>query len=383
MTEQLNRRRAGLPLAIIAAGALALVLPTGEVGLAAPPCDLPVTIDIANSGFEDPTRAPNTGTLVMSLPGWTVSGEVRQWGPGSTFPSGSQYVGLGGPASSGSLSQQLDGTVLAGTTVTLQITARGGPGSVTLGNETRSIGSAPVVFTVPDGAPATLPLTLSGSVHFIDQVTGTYVTQCPPTTTTSTTTTTTTSTPTTTTSTTTTSEAPTTTSTTTSSTTTTTSTGPATSAPTTAPPTTPTTTTVAPTPAPTTTAPAGPSAAVARSTIAPAQVQTGTGSGFQPGEAVTGMQRSVDLDLGTQIADADGEVTFSWTIRPDETIGEHSFIVTGANSGTASTTFSVVAGTPALPRTGSDPAAMTIVAVALTLAGAAALTLVSVRRSQR
>ena len=94
------------------------------------------------------------------------------------------------------------------------------------------------------------------------------------------------------------------------------------------------------------------------------------GTGFQPGETVTGEQRSIPLDLGTQVADANGQVTFTWTIRPDETVGAHRFIVTGTESGSASVTFNIVAA--ALPATGSEtPMATTLIALAVTLAGTA------------
>jgi hypothetical protein len=90
--------------------------------------------------------------------------------------------------------------------------------------------------------------------------------------------------------------------------------------------------------------------------ISRGQTETGHGSGFQPGETVTGTQQSTPLDLGTQVADADGNVTFSWTIRADETFGTHTFTITGAESGTASATFRVVDGS--LPPTGNEISSM-------------------------
>ena len=119
----------------------------------------------------------------------------------------------------------------------------------------------------------------------------------------------------------------------------------------------------------TTTAPAGPSADVALDVIARGQIQTGHGTGFQPGEIVTGVQRSVELDLGTQTADANGEVTFTWTIRTTETLGDHTFVVTGTDSGTASATFRVTAG-GTLPATGIDSGIIVWALAALTLGGA-------------
>ena len=99
------------------------------------------------------------------------------------------------------------------------------------------------------------------------------------------------------------------------------------------------------------------SADVTLAVITRGQTQTGHGSGFVPGEVVSGTQQSAPLTLGTQVADANGDVTFTWTIRPDETLGTHSFIVAGAESGTASATFRVVAdGT--LPATGNQTSSM-------------------------
>ena len=90
--------------------------------------------------------------------------------------------------------------------------------------------------------------------------------------------------------------------------------------------------------------------------ISRGQTQTGHGSGFQPGETVTGTQQSTPFALGTQVADGDGNVTFAWTIRADETFGTHTFTVSGEESGTASATFRVVDG--ALPPTGSGVSSM-------------------------
>jgi LPXTG-motif cell wall-anchored protein len=111
--------------------------------------------------------------------------------------------------------------------------------------------------------------------------------------------------------------------------------------------------------------------------IARGQVQTGHGTGFQPGEIVTGVQRSVELDLGTQTADATGEVTFTWTIRTAETLGDHTFIITGTDSGTASATFRVTAG-GTLPATGADNGIVVWALAAVTLGGA--LVTLTVRR---
>jgi hypothetical protein len=106
-------------------------------------------------------------------------------------------------------------------------------------------------------------------------------------------------------------------------------------------------------PASTTTVPGAVVADVVVPVIARGGQQTGHGTGFQPGEVVTGTQESTPLSLGTQVADADGDVTFTWTIRADETLGSHSFIVTGEQSGSASASFRVDA-EGSLPATGND-----------------------------
>ena len=41
--------------------------------------------------------------------------------------------------------------------------------------------------------------------------------------------------------------------------------------------------------------------------------QTAVGTGFKPGESVTGVMTSEPIALGTKVADAQGTVTFTWT----------------------------------------------------------------------
>lgn len=72
-------------------------------------------------------------------------------------------------------------------------------------------------------------------------------------------------------------------------------------------------------------------------------MQTGIGTGFQPGEVVTGQQNSTPLALGTQVADANGTVVFTWQIPADNDLGTHRLILTGAESGTVDATFTVIA----------------------------------------
>ena len=87
---------------------------------------------------------------------------------------------------------------------------------------------------------------------------------------------------------------------------------------------------------------------------------------------MSGEQLSTTLSLGTQVANDQGVVRFTWRIRADETLGEHTFTVVGEVSGRASTTFRVVArgSLPAtLPATGADPAALAIVSLVVLAAG--------------
>lgn len=71
--------------------------------------------------------------------------------------------------------------------------------------------------------------------------------------------------------------------------------------------------------------------------------QTAIGTGFKAGEVVTGVMNSDPLALGTQVADAEGTVTFTWTIPAGTDLGVHSVTLTGADSGSVSGTFRVVA----------------------------------------
>ena len=128
---------------------------------------------------------------------------------------------------------------------------------------------------------------------------------------------------------------------------------------------------------------ASPTATVERTEVVRGDRHVGIGSGFQPGESVSGEQLSTPLSLGTQVANDQGVVRFTWTIRADETLGEHTFSVVGEVSGRATATFRVVArGSPpaTLPATGADPSAMAIVSL-LVLAAGAGLCLAARRRT--
>ncbi|MFT4258549.1 choice-of-anchor G family protein [Microbacterium sp.] len=78
-------------------------------------------------------------------------------------------------------------------------------------------------------------------------------------------------------------------------------------------------------------------------TLYAGQVQTAIGTGFKPGETVKGTMFSSPLALGSQVADSKGEVTFVWTIPQGTDLGAHTVTLTGAESGSVSGTFQVVA----------------------------------------
>nr|WP_201468687.1 choice-of-anchor G family protein [Microbacterium hydrocarbonoxydans] len=82
------------------------------------------------------------------------------------------------------------------------------------------------------------------------------------------------------------------------------------------------------------------------------QEQTAIGTGFRPGEVVTGVMTSDPIALGTQVANAQGTVTFTWTIPADYDLGTHTVTLTGPTSGSIATTFQVVA--KGLATTGGD-----------------------------
>jgi adhesin/invasin len=53
---------------------------------------------------------------------------------------------------------------------------------------------------------------------------------------------------------------------------------------------------------------------------------------------------STPLDIGTQIADPNGVVVFSWFIAATVDLGTHTLTVTGTQSGSVSRDFAVIAG---------------------------------------
>ncbi|HEU5475634.1 MAG TPA: invasin domain 3-containing protein, partial [Actinophytocola sp.] len=75
---------------------------------------------------------------------------------------------------------------------------------------------------------------------------------------------------------------------------------------------------------------------------APGDTQTALGTGFLPGETISGLLESTPVALGTQSAGGDGRVTFSITIPTDITVGTHRVTLTGQASGAVWATFDVV-----------------------------------------
>ncbi|MGO1628831.1 DUF1349 domain-containing protein [Microbacterium sp.] len=135
-----------------------------------------------------------------------------------------------------------------------------------------------------------------------------------------------------------------------------------------------------------------PTAALAHAQRMPGQQQSVTGSGFAPGEIVAGVMHSDLLDLGEETANADGTVSFTWTIPDDTGAGRHEVTLTGADSGAVSADFRVVASAGVddgrsepsesgdLAATGADPTPAAITALVLLALGAAALGAGLVRR---
>lgn len=74
--------------------------------------------------------------------------------------------------------------------------------------------------------------------------------------------------------------------------------------------------------------------------------QSGAGSGLEPGTVVQGsMNSSPQIDLGTEVADADGNVAFTWQIPADAELGSHAFTLSAEGYVDQSVTFEVIAQT--------------------------------------
>ncbi|WP_217178590.1 choice-of-anchor G family protein [Streptomyces sp. AC495_CC817] len=86
----------------------------------------------------------------------------------------------------------------------------------------------------------------------------------------------------------------------------------------------------------------GLSLTLAHPTLRVGQQQTAVGRGFEPGEVVSGVMSSPALALGTQVANQQGTVTFTWAIPAGTDLGAHTVTLSG-DSGTVAGTFQVVA----------------------------------------
>ncbi|MGC5169034.1 invasin domain 3-containing protein [Microbacterium sp. DT81.1] len=115
------------------------------------------------------------------------------------------------------------------------------------------------------------------------------------------------------------------------------------------------------------------------------------GTGFLPGEQVSGVLQSDPVDVGTKTADDDGDVSYAIVLPADLTPGTHTVTLTGAQSGPAVGTFQVVGAPPApaggtgsgsgaLPATGAEPAVPASIALLLLLAGVVLVTAARLRR---
>ena len=121
--------------------------------------------------------------------------------------------------------------------------------------------------------------------------------------------------------------------------------------------------------------------------------QIAYGTGFTPGETVTGTQLSAPFALGTQVANAQGEVSFTWRIPASTVLGVHRVELSGPESGSAFADFRVVAADAGIkgPRsttpggglavTGFEPGG--VVPIALVVLAAGTVLLIASRRGWR
>jgi hypothetical protein len=86
---------------------------------------------------------------------------------------------------------------------------------------------------------------------------------------------------------------------------------------------------------------------------------TFTGTGFRAGETVRGMVHSDPVDLGELVADGAGTVEFTWTPAADFEPGDHTVVLTGADSGDAAQPFTI----PAAQTASATPSATTSVTI--------------------
>ncbi|WP_053385691.1 hypothetical protein [Leucobacter japonicus] len=79
------------------------------------------------------------------------------------------------------------------------------------------------------------------------------------------------------------------------------------------------------------------------STVAQGGTLTFSATGFAPGDAVTAVAHSEPVTIGTEIADADGAVSFAWTVPTGFATGEHTVEFSVNGEVVASAPFTVTA----------------------------------------
>ncbi|WP_157524926.1 LPXTG cell wall anchor domain-containing protein [Microbacterium yannicii] len=114
-------------------------------------------------------------------------------------------------------------------------------------------------------------------------------------------------------------------------------------------------------------------------------VQVVNGSNFEPGETVSATVNSTPFDLAPVVADASGNVRFTFPVGADFELGAHRVEVTGSVSGALPvdrerTAFTVV--TKSLPATGMDPGGLVLGGVGAAALLAAGAGLLFLRRKQ-
>jgi hypothetical protein len=107
--------------------------------------------------------------------------------------------------------------------------------------------------------------------------------------------------------------------------------------------------------------------------------QSARGLYFRPGERVTAVMHSQDLNLGAAVADADGTVTFTWTVPADSDLGSHTVVLTGETSGPIAGDFLV---TTPMSQTGSTVNSGHVTAAFLSLLVGLGLLIVARRRRE-
>ena len=107
-------------------------------------------------------------------------------------------------------------------------------------------------------------------------------------------------------------------------------------------------------------------------TLSLGETQTVTGSGFAPGEAVHLTVESTPLDVGTQIADSQGVVVFTFDVPANFETGTHTATFT-SKSGTKAGTFGVTSQQSLVSTGGSVTTTVPLGLLVIVIAGAALL----------